>query len=299
MKKEAFLYGLIFLLVLLATTTGAFYHTPEPHIVSMTLRGQEAVFQGSGLYRYDPVSLVREGVIWDVINLFIGLPLFAMAIFISLRNTLRGRLLLGGLLAYFWYVYIMYATMIAFNNLFLVYVAIFSLSMVAFALNISHINVAGLPDQISQRFPRRLFIGFSYALSATLLILWLSRIISIMVTNQFPADMAGLTTLEPQALDLGFVVPLSLSSGILLWRRLPWGYYLTSLVVTFGFMMFITIPTWIAVPLLQEGTINLMEAAPFLVLCLVGRLAISFYANIREELIDNKWGHAERLPKNL
>lgn len=54
MKKEGLLYGLIFLLVLVATTTGVFYHTPESCIESLTVRGQHAVFQGSGLYRYDP-----------------------------------------------------------------------------------------------------------------------------------------------------------------------------------------------------------------------------------------------------
>ena len=288
MKKESLLYGLIFLLVLVATTAGVFYYTPEPRIESLTVRGQHAIFQGSGLYRYDPVSVVREGVIWDVINLFFGLPLFAAAIFFSLRKTLRGRLLLGGLLSYFWYVYLMYAMMMSFNNLFLVYVSIFSLSMVAFVLNIRHIKVSRLPEQVSTRFPRRLFIGYSIALSAALVFLWLGRIIPIMVTGRFPDELAGLTTLETQALDLGLVVPLALSSGILLWRRSPWGYYLSSVAITFGFMMCITIPAWIVVPLLQDGKVNFVEASPFLLLCLLGlALAALFYASVREKMVGN------------
>lgn len=67
-----------------------------------------------------------------VINLSIGLPLFAVAIYLSQRNSMRGRLLLGGLLFYFFYVYAMAMTGHAFNRLFLVYVAIFALSAVAF-----------------------------------------------------------------------------------------------------------------------------------------------------------------------
>jgi len=89
MKNSTLLSGLIFLLVLVATTTGIFYQTPGSPIEYTTVRGEQAVFQGSGLYRYDPASFAREGVVWDVINLFIGLPLFALAIFLNQRNTLR------------------------------------------------------------------------------------------------------------------------------------------------------------------------------------------------------------------
>jgi hypothetical protein len=243
-----------------------------------------ATFQGNGLYQYNPASVAREGVIWDAINLFIGLPLFTIAIYLTGRHSLRGRLLLGGLLCYFFYVYLMYATMMAFNRLFLVYVAIFSLSLVAFIVNLQDIDIYRLPAQISARFPRRLFIGYTIALSMALIVLWSKLIISIMIPNQFPTELAGMNTLETQALDLGLIVPLALATGILLWRYSPWGYFLTGISVTHGGMMFITIPTWIAVPLIQGGKINLIEAIPFLLLCLVGFvLAVMFYLSVQEE----------------
>ena len=48
-------------------------------------------------------------------------------------------------------------------------------------------------------------------------------------------------------------------------------------------MMFITIPTWIAVPLIQDGSINLIEAVPFLILCLVGLvLAGIFFGSVQD-----------------
>jgi len=283
MKKRLALYVLIFILILSATTMGVFYKTPERRIEHTTVRGQEAMYQGSGLYRYDPVILVREGVIWDVINLFIGLPLFVVAIVLALRNSLRGKLLLGGLLAYFFYVYLMYATMMAFNPLFLVYVAIFAFSLVGFFLNMSGIEVSRLPSYFPPRFPRIVFIIFSLALSVALVVLWIGRIVPIMRTGRFPEELAGIATLETQALDLGLIVPLALSSAVLLWRRSPWGYFLTSAAITFGFMMFITIPAWIVVPLLQDGKANLAEAIPFFFLCLIGLvLVVLFYGNVRE-----------------
>jgi hypothetical protein len=286
MKIQLVLCLLVFLLILGATTVGIFYKTPESRIEHTTVRGQQAVYQGSGLYRYDPVVVVREGIIWDVINLAIGLPLLVAAVILAMRGSLRGRLLLGGLLAYFFYVYLMYATMMAFNPLFLAYVAIFSLSLVGFFLNMSRIEVADLPSHFSPRFPRTVFIVFSLLLSLALLLLWIGRIVPIMMSGRFPEELAGIATLETQALDLGLIVPLALCSAVLLWRRSPWGYFLTSVSITFGLMMFITIPAWIVVPLIQDGRVNLVEGVPFFLLCLVGIvLVVLFYRSVARQKV--------------
>jgi hypothetical protein len=283
MKTKVLLYGLIWVLILVTTTMGIFYRTQGARIEYVTVRGEHAVLQGSGLYQYDPLALAREGVIWDVINLFIGLPLFAIAGILAVRRSLRGQLMLGGFLCYFVYVYLMYAMMMSLNPLFLVYVAIFSLSALAFLWNLQGMDISHLPAQISSRFPRRLFAGYTFALSAALIVLWGKLIISITLANRFPDELAGMTTLETQALDLGMIVPLALAAGILLWRRSPWGYFLTGISVTHGMMMFITIPTWIAVPLIQSGEINLFEAIPFLILCLVGLFFTGwFYWNVQQ-----------------
>ena len=277
------LTGVILLLVLVAAATGVFYQMPGAHIDFVTVRGEHATYQGVGLYRYDPASVAREGVVWDVIDLCLALPLFAAAIVLSRRDSLRGRLLLGGMLFYFFYQYMQYAVMLAFNPLFLVYVAIFALSAVAFFLNLGGIDVSRLPAHISARFPRWLFIGFMLVMSAALTVLWLGRIIPYTLAGRFPDELAGMTTLVTQAFDLGIVVPLLLSTAILLWRRSAWGYLLAGISLTFGFVMCITLPAWIAVPLIQAGQINLIEAAPFLLLCLLGLyVAGRFFWSVHE-----------------
>jgi hypothetical protein len=283
MKKATLLYVLIWFLVLVATATGVFYQGEGDHVAYVTSRGENAMLQGHGLYRYDPASVAREGLVWDAINLFIGLPLFSAAIYLAHRNSLRGRLLLGGLLFYFFYVYLMYATMVALNPLFLVYVAIFALCGVGFFVNLQRVDVSRLPAQVSPQFPRRVFVTYAVVLSAMLVLLWSKLVASILMSGRFPPEIAGMNTLQTQALDLGLVVPLALSSGILLARRSPWGYLLTGVVVAFGLMMCITIPAWIAVPLVQQGRLNPIEAIPFLVLCLVGLcLAAWFYRSVEE-----------------
>jgi hypothetical protein len=284
-KAVFWLSLLIAVLVLVAAAAGVFYHTSGASIHFMTVRGKHATYQGSGLYYYDPASFATEGVVWDVINLCVALPLFAVAVVLSWRGSLRGRLLLGGLLFYFVYVYMQYATSVAFNSLFLVYVATFALSAVAFFLNLRSIEVSRLAMHMSARFPRWLFIGFTLVMSAALTVLWVGgRIIPYTLAGRFPDEIAGTTTLVSQAFDLGMVVPLLLSTAILLWQRSAWGYLLAGISMTFGFIMSITLPTWIAVPLVQSGQINLVEAAPFVLLCLIGLyIAGRFFWCVQEE----------------
>lgn len=286
MKNRMFLFllGVILLLVGVAATTGIFYQTPGVHSTFVTIRGEHATYQGSGLYRYDPASVAGEGIVWDVIDLSLALPLFVVAIFLMWRGSLRGQLLLSGMLFYFFYKYLQYAVMLAFNPLFLVYVTIFALSAVAFFLMIRHIDVSQLQTHISAKFPRRLFIGFTLAMSVALVLLWLARIIPYTIAGRFPDELAGLTTLVTQAFDLGMVVPLLLATAILLWRRSLWGYLVAGISLTFSFVMSITLPAWIVVPLLQTGQINLIEAAPFGLLCLVGLYVTGrFFASIQQE----------------
>ncbi len=283
--------GVILLLVLVAAATGVFYQTAGAHINFVTVRGEHATYQGSGLYYYDPASVTLEDIIWDVIDLCLALPLFVVAIVLTWRGSLRGQLLLGGMLFYFFYKYMQYAVMLSFNPMFLVYVAIFAMSAVAFFLNLGGIKVSSLPAHISAHFPRWLFIVFTLVMSVALIVLWLGRIIPYTLAGRFPDELAGLTTLVTQAFDLGMVVPLLLSTAVLLWRRSVWGYFLGGISLTFGFVMCITLPAWIAVPLIQAGQLNLIEAVPFLLLCLIGLfVAGRFFRSVQEKEIAHSRG---------
>ncbi len=284
MKVHLAFSAAVLLLVLAATATGIFYRTPGPPIEHVTARGQRVVLQGSGLYRYDPAWFAREGMVWDAINLAVGAPLLAVAIVLTARGSLRGRLLLAGLLFYFFYVYLSLMAGYALNAMFLVYVAVIGLGAVAFFATLGGIDVGGLPARISPRFPRRVFIGFALTVSVILTVLWLGRILPVLRTGRFPPELAGVHTLISQGLDLGLVVPLMLATAVLLRRRAPWGYVLAAVSLTYGLLMSLAIPAWIVVPLVQDGRINPVEAAPFLAISLAGIvLAARFFAAVESD----------------
>lgn len=56
-----------------------------------------------------------------------------------------------------------------------------------------------------------------------------------------PAALGVYTTLELAALELGIMIPLHISGGILLWKQKPIGYLLSTLLAFAAFMTFISL----------------------------------------------------------
>lgn len=250
-------------------------------IASIAIALLVVIATGSALYwpsyyGANAQAVASEGLVWDMVNLALATPLFVVATIAAHRDSLRGSIAAAGLTLYFVYVYFMYATMMALTPLFFAYVAITGIGVVTFGARIYTIDLKDLARRMSHRFPRRFFTGFAFAISAALLVLWGLRVDDIL-RNGFPPELEGMTTLETQAFDLGLIVPLAVMSGVLLLRRHPWGYLLAALTLTFGAMMFVTIPLWIAVPLVREHRIALLEAIPFLVLCLAGAALVAVF----------------------
>ena len=138
-----------------------------------------------------------------------------------------------GTLGFFLYTYLSMATLAAYNNLFLVYVAAFSASLFAFVLSLMTIDVETLPQRFSAGFPRRLLLAVMVITGGFLLLAWLGRIGGPLLQGGTPA-LENTTTLVIQTLDLGVVVPLNLLAAVLLLRREAWGYLLASVAVLKG-----------------------------------------------------------------
>ncbi|MDZ4719548.1 MAG: hypothetical protein SH847_13925 [Roseiflexaceae bacterium] len=224
------LVPLIGILALLAASAGLFWSSDGPPYQFTSSRGESVTLMGSGLYRYDTVSIAAQEQATDVITLLLGLPLLIVSAWLALRGSLRGLLLLTGTLGYMLYTYMSMTFLTAYNQLFLVYVALFSLSLFAFILAMLSFNLAELPQHFSTHLPRRSIAGVLFLAGTFLLLAWLGRIVPALLHGQTPA-LENLTTLGIQAMGLGLIVPLSFLAGILLLRRNPWGYLLASVAV--------------------------------------------------------------------
>jgi hypothetical protein len=221
-------------LALLATTVGIFTANGVAHSAFTTLRGENVDIQGGGLYAYESVSGAAQAIGQDYVTLIVGIPLLLIATYLAARGSLRGKMLQAGALWYFGYTYLLMAFGGAYNQFFLVYVALYSTSIFAFVMSLLTIDVASLPMRFSPRFARRTIAWLLIGFGALLTLLWLGRIVPALVSGAVPFGLDSYSTLFVQAGDLGLVVPLALLTGILLLRQRPVGYLLAGVVLVKG-----------------------------------------------------------------
>lgn len=223
----------IFFLSLVAAGAGLFYQTPREAFSYVNHRGEAVTINGQGLYFYDTVSSAAQMQGNDLVTLVVGLPLLIISAFLAFRGSLRGHLLLTGTLGFFLYTYMSMASLASYNSLFLVYVAIFTLSLYAFILCMMSYDLNTLPEAFSDKLPHKWIVGLMFIVGGFLLLAWLGRIVPPLFQNQTPV-LENTTTLVIQFMDLGLIVPLAFLGGFLLLRRNAWGYLLSSIMLTKG-----------------------------------------------------------------
>ena len=246
------LIPLIGILALVATGTGLFYQTDGQPYPFTSHRGEEVMIYGQGLYAYDTVSSVAQAKANDLVTLVLGLPLLAVSTWLAFRGSLRGRLLLSGTLGFFLYTYVSLAFLVSFNAFFLVYTALYSLSLFAFILSMMSFDLETLPGKFSERLPRGWIAGVLFLIGAFLLLAWLGRILPPIFGGQV-ALLENATTMVIQAMDLGLVLPLAVLAGILLLRRSAWGYLLASVALMKGMTMGIAVSA-MGINMILQGT---------------------------------------------
>jgi hypothetical protein len=224
----------ILILSIVAAGGGLFWPSAGEPFEFTSVMGERVKINGSGLYHYDPFEGVVQGQAQDAVTLFIGVPVLAIALLLANRGLLRGRLLLAGVLGYFLYTYTTVAFGVWFNPLFPVYVALFGLSIYAVLLAAAQIDLPSLPDHCAKGFPRRGIIALCFGTAAFLLIAWSGRFVPELFSGKPPYGLWSYTTLFIQVMDLGVVAPLAVVSGILLWKRTPLGYLLSTVLLIKG-----------------------------------------------------------------
>lgn len=269
-KTVSWLSLLIAVLALVAAGIGLFWQDGGSSSSFTTLHGQTVRLFGQGLYHYDTVATAAQEKAQDVVTLFLGIPLLATSLFLYLRGSLRGHLLLAGTLGYFLYTYASMAFNTAYNALFLVYVALFSASLFAFVLALASIDMQALPGHLSPHLPRRSIAGFLFAVGLFLLLMWLGLIVPPLTEGRAPQGLESTTTLVIQVLDLGVIVPVAVLAGALLLRRVPLGYLLASIVLVKSVTLGTAVSAMVVGQLLAGVQLPISQIVGFPGLALIG-----------------------------
>jgi hypothetical protein len=224
----------------------------------------------------------------DLITLVVGLPLLAVSTWLAFRGSLRGQLVLTGTLGFFLYTYMSMSMLTAYNNFFLIYVALFTLGLYAFILSMLSFNLTDLPRHFSPRLPRRFIAGVLFMVGGFLALAWLGRIGSPLMQGITPA-LENTTTLVIQAMDLTLIAPLAILGGILLWRRSAWGYLLASVAVLKGLTMALAVSTMGVNMALQGVPDSYVILIMFLFLTAINLIAaVLLLMNVEQEKLSER-----------
>lgn len=218
------LSALIAVLALVAAGSGLFWQGEGDTFTFTTLRGETVEMYGRGLYRYDTLFTGAGNRGTDAITLLLGIPFLLLSLRLYRRGSLRGGLLLAGVIAYFLYVYASLALSAAYNNLFLVYIVLFSASLFALLLAFASVNLQALPAHFSPRLPRLSVAVFMFASGLVTFVVWLGPLLSALLQDEPPHLLGSYTTKVTDVLDLGIITPATFAAGLLILRRAALGY---------------------------------------------------------------------------
>ena len=261
---------LIVALSLIAASFGAFWMGDGQTFEFTTMHGRTYPIDGRGIYKYDSLNYATQARAQDIVTLFIGIPLLITGTYLNRKKSLRGQLLLTGALGYFLYTYTSLVFLAAFNNFFLLYVALFSMSLFAFVLSMMNLNPQEILNRVSDKFPRRWVIAFSFILAIFLCMSWLGLVVPSIFSGEAPESLETYTTMVIQAMDLGIVVPAFVLSAILLLKKNPWGYALSFVVMIKGMMMGAALIAMIIGQILAGVPSDPVMAVMFSLICVSG-----------------------------
>src|SRR6266545_3251334 len=178
---------------------------------------------GHSAYARETSNWVAQAVAQDIANLVAYSALIVLAV-LAARGALRAYLAWIGLLGYSVYTFAIYAFAVHFGPLFLLYVAVFGLSIYALVVGLSRLDYERVKERVGARVPRRFTSSLLMAIGGFFYLLWLSAVVPALVAGRVPDDVV----------KAGFL-PAMLLAGALLLRRRAMGYVLTPLVLTAAF----------------------------------------------------------------
>ena len=187
-----------------------------------------------GLFR-DPAVTAGNARGTALVLMVVALPLLMLSIRIAARGSRRAEVTWLGALVFLLYNSVVFAFDVAFNALFLLYVAQLSLAAWATVAVALRLRSRVVDFALHERSHRRFIAGYLMAIAILWATFWLRDVVPALIGDAPPAGLAGTRMLTNpfEVMDLGFTLPLALLSGIWIWSRRPRGTIVGGALLTF------------------------------------------------------------------
>jgi hypothetical protein len=191
------------------------------------------VAAGSSLLTFLVTGVLRGTAVMNgsargtaLVVLLVGVPVLAGSMWLASRGSAAAVLTWLGAAAYLLYNSLMFAFATPFNRLFLLYLAMLSLSAWSIAGIVWQAGVRALGRRFSPRVPVRGIACYVWVIVGLNSAAWLTRIGPALAHGGPPAFLrgTGLTTNVVYVQDLAWWLPLMAVAGAWLWGRRPPGF---------------------------------------------------------------------------
>lgn len=265
------LISLVTVLTAVATISGVVSNKESVNKSFISIHNQNIALYGKGIYRNMSSDVAVQGIAQDYVTLMIGIPLILIALIWARKNTLKAKLFLAGILQYFFLTYLFYMNMAMYNELFLVYIFITSLSFFSLILIVLNIDILSIPHYVNHRAPVKWLAGFQMFMAVTISLLWLSIVAPPLMDGSIvPKSVEHYTTLTVQAFDLSIFLPIAFVSGLLLFRKQPFGYFMSAITLVFlSVLMSALVAKVIAMGITGQNIIPAIFIIPSFLICSV------------------------------
>lgn len=217
-----------------------------------------------------------------LVILVLGVPALLIAMRSAANGSLRALIAWLGVIAYLSYNAVMFVFATPFNQLFLLYVAMFSLCFWSATTILHQVDVEALRASFSPRLPVRGLAAYALVIVVLNALVWLRNVVPSVLSSAPPSwlDGTGLGTHPVYVLDLAFWLPLMAVAAVWLWRRRPWGYLLVGSILTMWVIesVGVAVDQWMGSAADPASTVASAAMTPvFGVLALVGLIPLYVY----------------------
>ena len=191
------------------------------------------------VYANETPSWAAQGRGQDVVNLVIVFPLLLVSAWYVGKESVRAFLIWIGTLIYVVYSYVIYAFFVHFGPMFLVYVAALGSSAYALAGATTQVDIEQLRSHWPPSFRVRSVSIYLIIIGVAFGGMWLAAIARALANGTAPEGVAaiGLPVNPVHVLDLAFLLPLAILTGVAHWRRRAFGVVFTTPILVFSVLM--------------------------------------------------------------
>lgn len=215
----------------------------------------------------------------DLVILVVAIPALVIAMALTARGSLRAQIVWLGALGYILYNAIFFAFAIAFNPLFLVYIAVLSLALWSLVALLLAVDVAKLRAHFTEHLPIRTIALYLLVTTALFALTWLRDIVPALASNTTPASLDGtrMLTNPIQVVDFAVSFPLTVLAAVWLWQRKAWGYALAGLFLVYGVIEAVSVATDQFFGHLSDPTQSAVMAPVFAVIAIIAAIPLVLY----------------------